>query len=178
MRILKIVERKTAKSENTDRIGKLNLMITLIDGATHWVSLKQWLGDGHSTRYAEYVGGDYTPTYMEVGDTMFSGAICTKANTILDEFTASVNPDVLALARVYAENKADEARTADMLAFETRQARRRAARAEALAGTTLVNGEHIAPDGLVLDKAELDNVANTADIAAAAALQTEEVIEP
>ena len=159
---------KTKNSANGDNLGKMNVMITLIDSSIHWVTYPKWTGAQMSTSLGSYIGGDFEPVYFAVGDAMYQG-ICNKADSVLESFSASQNPDVLALALVYDQVKKDERDNIDQIEFAARQAKRRAARTAALAASTEVNGDAVTEEGLILTAEELELIASEAELADAPA---------
>ena len=99
-----------------------------------WLTVAQWNAKGASATLDNYVGGDIEARYFEEGEELFDGTKCTASDKILDTFSASMNPAVLAHS-VVIEANAKEQEALDVNALF---ARRRAAKA-----TSKVEGDTV-----------------------------------
>lgn len=89
-----------------------------------FITVKQWQSKGCSSILDSYVGGDIEADYYQEGDKMINDTVCTKNDTVLRDFSVSVNPVVSARAlaaeselrmsnalnasALFARNKADK----------------------------------------------------------------------
>lgn len=80
----------------TTKGGKPNVLVSTIDGKNHWVPYGSWNAHGNSLSLEGYVGGEFEADYFQEGELLLSGDAVTASNVILRDFTASMNPAVLA----------------------------------------------------------------------------------
>ncbi len=124
---MKILAIKRINTKATE--GKASRSLVLVSTASKdvFVTAGQWKSSGASAALDNYVGGDIEASYFEKGEELFDGTPCTESGKILDTFSVSMNPAVLAHSVVIESN----AREQEALDVNALFARRRAAKAEA-----------------------------------------------
>ena len=88
----------------TTKAGKPNVLVTTAE-RDHWVSLGQWTNKAGKANIQNFVGGDFDANYFQVGDILLNGSACTESDIILDDFTVSMNEEVLARAEAVRAEK-------------------------------------------------------------------------
>lgn len=98
------------KSTVTKATGAVKILVSTPE-REHWVPYGQWI-NACKAPLDSYVGGDFVGFYFKEGDTMLNGSLCSKSDIILEDFVASPDKEVLALAHARqskeAENTASE----------------------------------------------------------------------
>lgn len=94
-----------------------------------FITAGQWKSAGASASLDNYVGGNIDARYFEKGEELFDGTECTESGKILDTFSASMNPEVLAHAVVLESNAKEQ----DAMDVNALFARRREAKKSSVA---------------------------------------------
>jgi hypothetical protein len=119
----------------TTKAGK-SLVLVQTAGQDVFITAGQWKSAGCSASLDNYVGGNIDARYFEKGEELFDGKECTESGKILDTFSASMNPAVLAHS-VVIESQVNES---NALSTNALFARKRAERqAKEAVGTPLVD---------------------------------------
>lgn len=86
---------------------KLGKPVIIVETAskTHWVAYGMWTAHGNSENLEAYVGGNFAGDYFKKGDELLNGDVAQDDDVILRDFSATMNPAVLAGA-IAAENAA------------------------------------------------------------------------
>lgn len=80
----------------TTKSGSPRILVQTAD-KDYYPSVKQWRSKGCSDVLDNYIGGDIEASYYKQGELLADGkSAVTKDDTLLKDFTASINPVVLA----------------------------------------------------------------------------------
>lgn len=103
-----------------------------------WIPLGQWNNKCKSP-LDSYVGGEIHPNFYQEGEEMTNGDKCTASDKVLNDFTASVNPEVAAIAQAtIAQKQMEKLNDANALFIRKRNEAAAAAKAAALAAESEV----------------------------------------
>ncbi len=135
---MKILAIKRINTKATADKASRSLVLVSTAQQDVFITAGQWKSSGASAALDNYVGGDIEARYFEKGEELFDGTECTESGKILDTFSASMNPAVLAHSVVIESN----AREMEALDVNALFARKRAEKAAAVktakpAGTVL-----------------------------------------
>lgn len=101
------------------KAGKPNVLVSTAE-KDHWVPFGQWKSKGASMNFDAYVGGQIETDYFKKDDELLNGQLCTADNTILRDFSVSMNPLVAAYA-VAAETATRASELSDAAAIFRRR---------------------------------------------------------
>lgn len=133
---MKILAIKHINTKATEGKPSRSLVLVSTAGRDHFITPGQWKSAGASASLDNYVGGDIDARYFEEGEELFDGTVCTASDKILDQFSVSQNPEVL--ARIGAIEAADAMQGAlDKSALFKRQREAAKAKLAAKADTVL-----------------------------------------
>lgn len=127
MRILAIKAVKT-------KLGKPNVLISTAE-KDHWVAYGMWTSHGNSENLEAYVGGEFTGDYFKKGETLLNGNVAENDDVILRDFSASMNPAVLAGAIAMENREKAQSLTDAALLFRRKRIEAQAAAAAAVPAT-------------------------------------------
>lgn len=81
----------------TTKAGRPMVLVQTVDRPLgHFVTRAQWDGHKLSPAFDAYVGGQFLSDYFQKGDLLLSGDVVEDDNIILRDFSASMNPIVVA----------------------------------------------------------------------------------
>ena len=122
---MKILAIKRINTKATADKASRSMVLVSTASKDVFITAGQWKASGASASLDNYVGGDIEARYFSKGEELFDGTECTADDKILDTFTASMNPAVLAHSVVIESN----ARETEALDVNALFARRRAEKA-------------------------------------------------
>ena len=103
----------------TTKAGK-SLVLVSTANQDVFITAGQWKSAGASASLDNYVGGNIDARYFEEGEELFDGTECTESGKILDSFSVSANPAVLAHA-LAIESSLKETQAMDLNALFARK---------------------------------------------------------
>lgn len=120
----------------TTKASRPMVIVTTLE-RDHFVTRAQWDGHKLSPAFDAYVGGSFHSDYFQKGDLLLSGDVVEDDNIILRDFSASMNPTVVAaIAGMLINQENSEAKEAAIMFARKRAAEtpeQTAARREAAA---------------------------------------------
>ena len=121
---MKILAIKRIVTKATESKGSKSLVLVSTAKQDVYITAGQWKSAGCSASLDNYTGGNIDVRYFEKGEELFDGTECTESGKILDNFSASMNPEVLAHSVVIESNAKEQ----DALDVNALFARRREAK--------------------------------------------------
>lgn len=91
----------------TTKAGRPVVLVSTVE-RDHWVPFGMWHAAGNDVNFEAYVGGSFDSSYFKKGDTLISGDVAQDDDIILERFSASMNPEVLAHMAAITSNKKGE----------------------------------------------------------------------
>lgn len=107
--------------------GNTGKVLVIIDTPekTHFVPLGQW-NNKCKNPLDSYIGGEFNPTYFQKGDMLLNGQVATDSGVILEDFIASVNPEVAGYAQAVQNQLQMDKLTEMNTLFQRKKAEQRA----------------------------------------------------
>lgn len=119
------------KRPDTSKASQRPMILVTTAGRDIWITQGQWKASGASAALDNYVGGNIDFRFFEEGESLFDGTPCTASDKILDTFSVSMNPKVLAESVVIEAERASE-KADDMASLYARRRAEKKAKAEAI----------------------------------------------
>lgn len=135
---MKILAIKRINTKATADKASRSLVLVSTAQQDVFITAGQWKSSGASAALDNYVGGNIDARYFEKGEELFDGTECTESGKILDTFSASMNPAVLAHSVVIEANvREQESLDTNALFTRLREAKAAAKAKTAVEGTVL-----------------------------------------